>query len=536
MAWNGQRARARIIDLVGKAPKVRVERFEAEYMKGYRDRGAVLAQTGQRQAPPLFELGRDRAVVADTIQLYVGIVNFDEFRIESEGETERAHKRMLRLQHVLYSACDRVAEQCDVQRVDFHGSRMHAVVLSTEPNGVTIEDVGKALRFVTLFSDLAGGAIRDLVDDGMEVRFRFGIDAGRCVAIDNGTALEHEPLFLGSAANHAAKLAEGSEPGIYVSDRVRMVLNNAAIGGVLERVLPIDKDSVIRAINARAASTGTMAFGEDQRSQTVATLLNDWKGEIARREVPDPTEPTFTFRDQPLPLRQIKFAELSPSRSLRLSLISAFADLSGYTAYIDEAVGQGVVAEAVKALYVLRAEFQNVVEEDFGGRKVRFIGDCIHAVLASGNGATAEPRHSVATAVETAAALQASFGVCQSVMPHTHRLGLAVGIEYGATPITRLGIRGVRSVRVASSVACCQSEKEQKALPTNGVRVGPHAFELMPAALRPLFDRHGSANALEYDDVCASTGKVAATVATPTAIVRSPVVHSPHYGRAHFRG
>ena len=536
MAWNEQRARARIMDLSGKAPKVRVERFETEYLKSYRDHGAVLARNGQKQVPPLFELGRDRAVIAHTIQIYVGIVNFDEFRIENEGETERAHKRMLQLKHVLYSACDRVAEQCDVQRVDFHGSRMHAVVLSTDPNGGTVEDVGKAFRFVTLFDELAGRAIRDLGDADMVARFRFGIDAGLCVAIDNGTALEPEPMFLGSPANHAAKLADGSVAGIFVSDAVRIALGNAALGVAAEGFLPIDPNSVTRAINARAASIGTMAFAEDQRSQTVATLLDDWKGEIARREVPDPTEPTFTFHDQPLPLSQIKFAELSPSRSLRLPLASIFADLSGYTAYIDSAVRLGGVADAVRALYVLRAEFQNVVEKDFGGRKVRFIGDCIHALLADGAAATAEPRHSVASAVQAAAALHASFGICQSLLPDTRRLGLAIGLEHGATPITRLGIRGVRSVRVASSVACCQSEKEQKALPTNGVRVGPRAFELMPASLRPLFDRYGSTDVLDYDDVSASSGKVFAATATPAAVVRSAVVHSPHLGRAHFRG
>lgn len=536
MAWTEQRARARIMELRSKAPKVRVERFETEYLKDYRDRGVVLARNGQRQAPPLFELGRDRAVVAHTIQIYVGIVNFDEFRIENEGETERAHKRMLQLKHVLYSACDRVAEQCDVQRVDFHGSRMHAVVLSSNPNGVTIEDVGKAFRFVTLFSELAGRAIRDLGADDMVAQFRFGVDAGLCVAIDNGTALEREPMFLGSPANHAAKLAEGSKAGIYVSDGIRIALGNAAVGSTFESFLPIEQSSVTRAINARSASLGTMAFAEDQRSQTVATLLDDWKGEIARREVPDPTDPTFTFHDQPLPLSQIKFAELSPSQSLRLPLASIFADISGYTAYIDAAVQQGGVADAVRALYVVRAEFQNVIEKDFGGRKVRFIGDCIHAVLADGAAATAEPRHSVATAILAAAALHASFGVCQSLLSDTRRLGLAIGLEHGVTPITRLGIRGVRSVRVASSVACCQSEKEQRSLPTNGVRVGPRAFELMPASFRPLFDPDGSTDVLDYDDVCTSAGKVAAAAATPAAVVRSPVVHSPHIGRAHFKG
>lgn len=534
MAWNERRARERIEEAVATAPKVRVERFDTDYMSSYRSRSIELAEAGERQPPPLFELGAGRAVVAQTVQIYVGIVNFDEFRIENETETEAAHKRMLRLQHVLYSACDRVAEQCEVQRVDFHGSRMHAVVPSDDPNGVTIEDVGKAFRFVTLFSDLAGKAIRDLVEEDMVVRFRFGIDAGRCVAIDNGTALEREPMFLGSPANHAAKLAEGSEPGIFVSDAVRVPIGNPGLGSVAERVLSIDEGSVRRAINARATTLGTAVFSQDLRLRTVSSLLEDWKGEIARSEALDPTMPTFTFREGRLPLSDVEFADLSPSRTTRLPLVSMFADLSGYTAYIDEAVRRGAVGEAVRALHVLREEFRNVVEKDFGGRKVRFIGDCIHAVLADGS-TTAEPRRSVTTAVRAAAALHASFDICRSLLKDIERLGLAVGLEHGTTPITRLGIRGTRSVRVASSLACCRSEKEQKMIPTNGVRVGPRAFEHMPFSLRPFFDRDGAAHTLDYDDVCASAEGASGLRATPPIVPRVHVATPPHLGRAHLR-
>ena len=53
---------------------------------------------------------------------------------------------------------------------------------------------------------------------------------GRCIAINNGTGLEQEPLFLGGAANHAAKLAEGSEPGIFLSDNARKLLSLIELG------------------------------------------------------------------------------------------------------------------------------------------------------------------------------------------------------------------------------------------------------------------------------------------------------------------
>lgn len=537
MPWNYETARERIRKLKRDAPKVRVERFESDYLKGYRDRSVILASRGERQAPPLFELGPGRAVLANTVQIYVRIVNFDEFRIQSEGETEEAHERMLRFMHLLYSACDRVAEKCGVQRVDYHGSRMHAVVLGTDPAGVTLENVGRAFRFVTFFQDVAARAVNEFSDFGMPMTFRFGIDAGVCVAIDNGTAIEREPMFLGSPANHAAKLADGEQPGIYVSDRVRAPIGTQSLGTPLESVFQVDRASMDRALDAQARADGLgVALGIDQRRGEAVALMDTWRGEIARNEELDPMAPKFSFRYQPPPLSDIAFEDLSPSRSLRLPLASLFADLAGFTAYVDAAIRAGTVADAVRSLYVLRAEFQNVVEDDFGGRKVRFIGDCIHAVISEGSATAADPKRSAVAALETAAALQASFQLAQDELTDTRCLGLAIGIEHGVTPVTRLGIRGRRSVRVASSVACCQSEQEQRALSVGGVRVGRQAMGLLPASVRLLFDRDGATETLDYDDVRASLRQVAAAAFSSSAVLRSPQESNALPGRAHFRG
>lgn len=537
MAWNDETARKRIRKLLREAPAVRVERFETDYLKGYRDRGAILARQGRRQAPPLFELGRGRAVLAHTVQIYVRIVNFDQFRMAREGETEQAHERMLRFTHLLYSACDRVADQCDVQRVDYHGARMHAVVLGRDARGVTIEDVGKALRFITVFQEVASRAVNEFSDLGIPIQFRFGIDAGSCVAIDNGTAIEPEPMFLGSPANHAAKLADGEQPGIFASDKVRGPIGSPSVGLYLEQALQLDEASIGRAITARSrADSLSPAFGIESRRDEVASLIETWRSEIDRGKALDTVVPQFSFRHQPPPLSDIRFADLSPSKSLRLPLASLFADLSGFTAYVDAAINGGTVAEAVQALYVLRAEFQNVVEEDFGGRKVRFIGDCIHAVMAEGSPTESDPKRSVVSAFETAAALQASFQVVQQELPDTRRLGLAIGIEHGTTPITRLGIRGRRSVRVASSVACCRSEREQRAIPDSGVRVGPRAMELLPASAKLLLDRNGATVSLDYDDVRTSLRRVAAASFASPVVMRSPPVSASRPGRAHFLG
>lgn len=127
-----------------------------------------------------------------------------------------------------------------------------------------------------------------------------------------------------------------------------------------------------------------------------------------------------------------------------------------------------------------------------------------------------------------------SFQICQMVLPDLHRLGLAIGLEHGTTPIIRLGIRGERSVRVASSVACCQSEREQKSLSDNGVKLSPNARMLLPVSLGQLFDRQGSTVTIDYDDVCASSA-AGITILPPTVYTKAPASLSNQFGRTHFK-
>ena len=179
-------------------------------------------------------------------------------------------------------------------------------------------------------------------------------------------------------------------------------------------------------------------------------------------------EDAFQFHAHTPPLRTIEFSELSPGNSIRMPLASIFADLDGYTAYIDRCMGSNRIAEAVRALHVLRGEFHNVLKQDFGSRKVRYIGDCMHGLLACGTALNVDLRETTREAVKCAGALQSSFELAQDRLGGINELGLATGVEVGETPISRIGIRGDRSVRVASSTATIQSQVEQESL--EGIR------------------------------------------------------------------
>lgn len=532
MSWRYQTAQQRIQKLIADAPEVEVQGFFDEYLPLYEEQRAVLMAEGARETPPLFALPKGKAVVVDTVQIYVAITNYDEYRMEEGRETEASHTKALKFLHLHYSACDRVIENGPTQRVDFHGGRMHAVILGSTQDGVTSETIAEAFAFVRDLRYVAEQANKQLADGGFSARFRIGIDTGPCVAINNGTGLEQEPMFLGSPANHAAKLADGHEPGLYVSDRVRAKLSQPELGSLLETRLELNTATFDQILASRDTMEG-IALGLDKAPRNLETLLMEWRSEIQSSTVQDPTNPEFNFHYKEPPLSEIEFDKLYPSNSIRMPLASIYADISGFTDYVDHAISQGEIADAVKALYVIREEFQHVVQDDFGGRKVRFIGDCIHALIAEGSKDGTDTKESLLEAAKCAGGIRSSFSLCREALDGTEELGLAIGVEFGETPISRIGIRGDRSVRVASSKATSTSENVQKACGHNETRFGPNAVILLPTSLRDIVEAGGGAGEMDFDDVStASSIPTASVLAAPYARAHTSTAHDD--SRAHF--
>ena len=158
------------------------------------------------------------------------------------------------------------------------------------------------------------------------------------------------------------------------------------------------------------------------------------------------------------------------------------------------------------------------METDFGrsGGKSGFIGECIHLqLIAEGTRHRTDERKTVSSAVQCAGGLHSSFGLCKLVLGNLNSLGLAIGLELGPTPISRIGIRGDRSVRAASSIATTLSEQMQRECKDNGVKLGHRALRVAPVALEDLLDKDGYAASMDYDDVAVCLSVVPAQVFQP---------------------
>jgi len=530
MAWNHATALKRINKLCNEVPDFDIQRFD-DYLPEYGVWKALAEARNQPTTPPLFNLPKGKAVVVNTVQIYIKIANYDEYRLEEGLETEASHERAMRLLHLYYSAADRVIEESAAQRVDFHNGRVHAVILEQGANSVTRETIGYAFAFIEDFKQVADIANRRLAKSRFSAQFRVGVDVGTCVAINNGSGLEQEPLFLGSAANYAAKLAQGEKAGVYVSDNVRNILDLPKLG-ISEKFVGFS-DAELAVNTARQNSIGKTVFGVQNRQRFIDDLVKNWEAEIKKTGSIGFTDPSFSFFYEPPPLSELDYKDLMPSHSIRMPLVSIFADLSGYTNYIDQAILSGNISDAVRALYVIRAEFQNVVEDDFGGRKVRFIGDCIHALIAEGSSTQTNSSKTVVSAIKCAGGLHSSFSLCKSELRGLDTLGLAVGLEFGNTPISRIGIRGERSIRVASSIATSRSEQMQQDCEHNGVKLGMVALSHAPVALEDLLV-DGYCAELDYGDVTLCLPSKVETVSAPVYVARQVPKAQPE-PRAHFR-
>lgn len=515
MSWNEQRSRDRIAKLLASVPEgsVRVENFATDYRVR---RDVEIALGGKRDTSlSIDSLPYNAVVLTDGVHIYANLIDYDAYLEEQGRETEPGAARLLEFTHLHYSGLDRLIEAYGAQRVDHHGGRVHAVVL--EPAG----DAQEEDRILAALSLAA--AMRELVEEASAAhqrrygsRIRVGIESGKAIAINSGRGGEPEPLFIGDAANVAAKKADGDEEGVAVGPRASAVLALGQRAKLSPTHMLLDEAAYVP--NAAREAI----YGAAGKRSKVADAFRDFRvAELAEAG----THARFGFFRHDLPLAALDFGGLSPSRSARQESISIFADLSGFTVYVHQALASGGARQVVSNLHVLRGELAAALR-DCGGRKIRFIGDCIHGVLAEGTRAKTEEMDSIRQAIRCAGALRSSFELCKRLLPGLGDLDLTIGIEYGTTPVTRLGIRGTRSVRCAASKAVVISERAQRGCTRGETALGATALAKAPVAIRKACDPWGRIAGLDYVAACA----FAAALSTP-AIARSEMAAAEPHSR-----
>ena len=458
MTWDAARAEARIRKHLTTVPAVADGLTLAKHM-------AMLQEA--RKRGNLDALSTRRTFLVEGTHLYGQLLDFDDLVVEQGRETEASHARVFRFLHAYYRVWDAIVDGESGHRVDYHGARMHALV--TEPDG---NPSGQVERAVALATKLAEAAKQVGDAYGFPARIRFGIDHGRCLAMTTGRSHERDTLFLGAPANHAAKkAAEEGEPGVFLADDALRVVGALAL-----------------AKSHSGEMSLTQAYIRDAARRYRFEIIDKAAASLVEERRQGSDGVVFQFHRYTPPLAGLKFAELSPARSIRMGMASLFADIDGFTAYVDAAIGGGphLIKNAVKTVHVIREELNDVLQNDFGGKRVRFIGDCIHGCLGAGENAD-DPAKAVDDTAMCAAGMRSSFDLCLRLAQPSADLDLAIGIEYGPVPVTRLGTPGNDSVRCAAGRAIIQAERIQQSIEGGGVKMGLVALSHARSAVRKHF-------------------------------------------------
>ena len=162
---------------------------------------------------------------------------------------------------------------------------------------------------------------------------------------------------------------------------------------------------------------------------------------------------TEEYRDA-LPLADMELGEahvlidldtLSERTSKRTSAVVLYADLDGFTRYVQAAERDEDVVSLVRVLHMIRAELHAVVEQDYPGLVLQHQGDRLFAIVHMPPGDRFDKRCANGLAIATG--LQSSMEhVLNSYLQDRKDIHLAVGVDVGTVLVTRLGKKGAREV------------------------------------------------------------------------------------------
>jgi class 3 adenylate cyclase len=352
-SWNKDRASKRIDGKIAGLPLKEIE--IKEYV-----RDTDLTNLPQKVAYRL-----------DGAHLYADILNLDDMLHVTDVEGETCHRRTLRFLNLHYRAVHRILERVDAIFVDFHNQRLHSVV--SKPYDSETDRVHKAVAMGQLIIDVLAQTGEDANHPAAKVR--IGIDTGKALAVNNGRRGHREPLFLGEPANHAAKRAAGGKAtGIYLTNKARKAIGLKEVGNV----------------DTMALTSAEITASKDKAKLGVtdAEIAKEWKQDLKDNPIGK-----FEFSGHTPPFSTLDIEDLSVKNSRRQDAATVYADIDGFTAYVGANIESDDSAKhVVRTLHVLRSELDAVLHEDFCGRKVRFIGDCVHGLTVEGTAQTTDEK------------------------------------------------------------------------------------------------------------------------------------------------
>jgi class 3 adenylate cyclase len=408
MAWNYQSSLDRIKQHVDALQDIEVEKLVREA-----DLEGLLSETRCRQI-----------YGAHT---YVAVSNFS--RLCSDGTyAEADYKRLIQGVHIYQREVARIVEGnsiFDGLRVHFQGPKLHA--LFYRPIDDSEELASRALLLQLVVKDFVKNVFNPAFPHYDNFIVSAGSAIGDVIGTRNGHRGDQELLFLGGPANYAAKII-GAWGSLRVDDHLYEALPQE-----LRDLCVSVRDGVYRIETP----------GDEELDDLLEHFDIHWD--------PDASADRVRADKVAFPLKDIDCGEadvlidldqLSIRNNKRVLAASLFADIAGFTRYIDNARTNDQKKAALRVLHAIRKEMAAVIKTDFGGLRVQYQGDRVQGLFHLPKD---DETRIAKKAVEAAIGLQSSMEYAiKEVLPEARDVSLAIGLDFGTTLVSKLGTRGHR--------------------------------------------------------------------------------------------
>lgn len=402
--------------------------------------------------------------------LYVSVSNFP--RLASETTSDTDYRRLIQAVHIYLREVSRLvesAESYDGVRVHFQGPKLHA--LFYRPIDDAEELATRAFLLQLVIRDFVHTVFNPAFPNFANFVVSAGADIGSAIGTRNGLRADRELLFLGSPANRAAKIIRGNGY-LRVTDSLYSALPKTlkerceAIGdGADWRIRPVEGNELRELLQRRGHTWSTENSAERVEADKKAFPLKDVEYTSA--------------------LERIDFDALSIRNNKKVNGASLFADVSGFTAYVEAAAAPAAQRTALQVFHAIRKELATIIKSDFSGVRVQFQGDRVQGLFHV-------PRDDDSAfsleAVECAAGLQASMELTiKEALPEATALHLAIGIDRGTTLASKLGTRAHRD-RICLGHAVEAAAAYEDRCEAGETGIGEAVHRLLPAADQKAFE------------------------------------------------
>jgi class 3 adenylate cyclase len=453
VGWNRDKSNERIKEHLDGMEEIKVEKLKREA-----DLESLLSETTCREIYGA--------------HVYIGVSNFASLA-SAATDNQQEIKRLIQALHVYQREVSRIVEEVlEGVRVHFQGSRLHALFYRPIDDGKTLATRAALLELI--LKDFVASVFNPAFPNLSNFVICGGCDLGTVIGTQNGVRGDRELLFLGGAANHAAH-------AIGPRGQLRLTQN------VYDN-LPSD----LQAICEEVTDSESAAYQLEATSKTDLDALCekyeiDWSRQSSRQHVED---------DQAqFPLSEIEYGgadvpidmdSLSIKNSKRILACSIFADLCGFTRYVDSADTEEKKEAAMRVMHAIRKEFARVLTDDFDGVRVQYQGDNIQGAF---HLPADDEKMIVRKAIRCAAGFQSSMEVTlKEHLPEASDLHLAVGLDVGTTLFSKLGSRGARD-RICLGEAVENAARMMAVLAEKEVGVSEQVYQAMPQEYAQIFEK-----------------------------------------------